>query len=231
MIIIDAGHGGWDPGGGSNNYFKEKDLTLKISEYQNKRLNDLGISNKLVRNTDETLTPSERIDRIESLSTNSDDILISNHINTGNDQGGEIIYSIRSKNVLPQKISENLQDVGLKIRNVYQRVLSSGNDYYFILRDTLFQNAMIIEYGFASNENDTTLLLYDWPKLAEAVVKALAEYLNISYTKPNYIIHIVKPNESLFKISQMYNTTIERIKEINNLTNDTIYPLMELYIE
>ena len=29
MIIIDAGHGGFDPGGGSNVYFKEKDLTKK----------------------------------------------------------------------------------------------------------------------------------------------------------------------------------------------------------
>ena len=32
-LIIDAGHGGFDPGGGSNIYFKEKDLTLKISNY------------------------------------------------------------------------------------------------------------------------------------------------------------------------------------------------------
>lgn len=30
MVIIDAGHGGWDPGGGSNSYFKEKDMTKKL---------------------------------------------------------------------------------------------------------------------------------------------------------------------------------------------------------
>ena len=29
MVIIDAGHGGWDPGGGTNAYFKEKDMTKK----------------------------------------------------------------------------------------------------------------------------------------------------------------------------------------------------------
>ena len=28
QIIIDPGHGGFDPGGGSNNFFKEKDLNL-----------------------------------------------------------------------------------------------------------------------------------------------------------------------------------------------------------
>ena len=32
---------------------------------------------------------------------------------------------------------------------------------------------MIIEYGFANNEEDTNRLLYEWPKLAEEVVKVL----------------------------------------------------------
>ena len=32
-IIIDPGHGGFDPGGGSNQYFKEKDINLLISNY------------------------------------------------------------------------------------------------------------------------------------------------------------------------------------------------------
>ena len=33
-VIIDPGHGGYDPGGGSNQYFKEKDINLLISKYQ-----------------------------------------------------------------------------------------------------------------------------------------------------------------------------------------------------
>ena len=41
MIIIDAGHGGWDPGGGSNEYFKEKEMTKKISDYQKRRFDEL----------------------------------------------------------------------------------------------------------------------------------------------------------------------------------------------
>ena len=43
MVIIDAGHGGSDPGGGSNQYWKEKDLNLKISLYEYERLKQLGI--------------------------------------------------------------------------------------------------------------------------------------------------------------------------------------------
>ena len=76
MIIIDPGHGGWDPGGGSNNYFKEKDLTLKISDYQNKRFNELGLPSTLTRTSDTTLTPSDRLTRIQNLGATKNDILI-----------------------------------------------------------------------------------------------------------------------------------------------------------
>ena len=40
MIIIDPGHGGSDIGGGSNNFWQEKDLALKISLYQYQRFLD-----------------------------------------------------------------------------------------------------------------------------------------------------------------------------------------------
>ena len=76
-IIIDPGHGGFDPGGGSNQYFKEKDINLLISNYQNARFKELGIDSQLVRNNDETLTPKNRIDRINTFNPSSSDILIS----------------------------------------------------------------------------------------------------------------------------------------------------------
>ena len=154
-IIIDPGHGGFDPGGGSNKYFKEKDVNLLISNYQNARFKELGIDSQLVRTYDETLTPKNRIDRINTFSPTSSDILISNHINVGGDSGGEVIYSVRGNKDLPNLIANNLTSTGLKIRNVYQRKNRLGKDFYFVQRDTIPNNALIIEYGFADNELDS----------------------------------------------------------------------------
>jgi N-acetylmuramoyl-L-alanine amidase len=221
-VIIDAGHGGFDPGGGSNNYFKEKDKVLQISKYQKQRFDELGIPSVLVRNNDSTLNPNERINKIKSLSNNTNDILISNHINSGKDKGGEIIYSIRGTNILPKQIANNLKDTGLTIRNVYTRIGRTNKDYYFILRDTPFNNAMIIEYGFATDELDTNRLVYNWQVLAESVVKSISSYLQIPYTPPKYLYYVVKNNDSLYKIAQKFNTTIDSIKQLNNLKNDII---------
>ena len=224
MVIIDAGHGGFDPGGGSNIYFKEKDITSKISKYMKKRFDELGIPSVLVRTGDETLNPSERISKIVSLGAKDNDILISNHVNSGGSKGAEVIYSLRGNNTLPNLIGNNLKQTGIPIRNIYTRRGKTGKDYYFILRNTTPNNAMIVEYGFADDDEDTYRILYNWPTLAEAVVKAVSEYLNIEYSNPNEITYIVKPNDSLYKIAEKFKTSVSKIKENNNLTTNTIYP-------
>lgn len=224
MVIIDAGHGGFDPGGGSNTSFKEKDKTLQISNYQYDRFKELGVPVKITRNLDETLNPSSRLERITSLGATKNDILISNHINTGNDRGGEVIYALRSSKVLPELIAANLKNAGLPIRNVYQRMGKTGKDYYFILRGSVPKDAMIIEYGFASDDKDTYRLLYDWVTLAESVVKSITEYLGYKYTKPKNPLYIVKPGDTLYLIARSNNTTVNSIKDKNNLTSNTIYP-------
>ncbi len=230
MIIIDAGHGGWDPGGGSNAYFKEKEINKKISDYQKMRFDELGIPAKRTRTTDETLTPSQRIARIESLGASTSDILISNHVNNAGSGGGEVIYSLKSSDVLPKQIASELAKTGLPIRNVYQKMGKTGNDFYFILRNTAPNTSMIIEYGFANNDEDTYRILYNWPEMAESVVKATANYLNVPYQKPTNITYIVKPNDSLYKIAETYNTTVDKIKDLNGLTSNTIYPSAQLLI-
>ena len=230
MVIIDPGHGGFDPGGGSNKYFKEKDINSLISDYQKKRFDELGVPSKRTRTSDITLNPQERVEQVQALGASPSDIIISNHVNSGGDSGGEVIYSLKTKPDLPKKIASELAKTGLRIRNVYQRMGKTGKDFYFILRNTTPLTSMIIEYGFADNEKDALRLLYEWPSLAESVVKAITEYLNVPYFPPKTITYVVKPNDSLYKIANNFNTTVDLIKQENDLTSDIIYPGNVLYI-
>ena len=86
-IVIDAGHGGEDPGASGNGII-EKDLTLKISKYMYDQFMKLGIPVTLVRSEDETVDPTERVNRILNSYGNSDNVIvISNHINAGGGDG------------------------------------------------------------------------------------------------------------------------------------------------
>lgn len=82
-IVVDAGHGGSDPGAVSGG-LQEKDFTLDASLYMYDRFNELGIPVKLTRSTDETLPKQDRINRILNAFGNRNDVIvISNHINAG----------------------------------------------------------------------------------------------------------------------------------------------------
>ena len=82
-IVIDAGHGGEDPGAVGNDII-EKDYTLKISQYMYDLFKQNGIDVSITRNSDTTLSPTERVDKILSFyGDNEDVIIISNHINAG----------------------------------------------------------------------------------------------------------------------------------------------------
>ena len=82
-IVIDPGHGGEDFGAIGNGIY-EKDYNLKISKYMYDRFKELGIPVTLTRDTDISLTPSERANKVLSAyGNNSDVIVISNHLNAG----------------------------------------------------------------------------------------------------------------------------------------------------
>ena len=82
-IVIDAGHGGDDPGAVGNNIV-EKDLTLDISNYMYNEFKKMGIPVSITREDDITLSPSERTKKILSFYGNNPNIIvISNHINAG----------------------------------------------------------------------------------------------------------------------------------------------------
>ena len=180
ILIIDPGHGGNDPGGGSNKHWKEKDFNLKVSLYQLDRFIELGIPTAITRRTDVTLGPTERAKFVRESGAK---YCISNHVNAGGGEGAETIHSIYSKPTMARVILDEIVKAGQKERRVFVRTLPNNpkRDYYFMHRETGVVETTIVEYGFADNANDTERLLANWNKYAESVVLAFCLHIGHPY--------------------------------------------------
>lgn len=82
-IVVDAGHGGEDPGAINGN-IKEKDFNLKVANYIYNRFKELGVPVSITRDTDRTVDRNERVSSILNAFGNDPNVIVlSNHINSG----------------------------------------------------------------------------------------------------------------------------------------------------
>ena len=228
-VVIDPGHGGDDPGATGNNKY-EKDFTLKISKYMYDRLKELGVPVTLTRDTDETLTPTNRVNKILSAYGNDPNVIVvSNHLNAGGGTGAEVIYALRNDPTLANSILQNIGQTGQTTRRIYQRRLPSDTtkDYYFIHRNTGQTEPVIIEYGFIDDNATNYKFLEDnYKELAEAVIKAITNYKGIPYIAPSGTTqtstYTVQKGDTLYSISKKYNTTVDELKQVNNLSANNL---------
>ena len=226
-VIIDPGHGGTDSGATGNNLL-EKDYNLLISKYMYDRFKELGVPVAITRDSDTTLSPTDRVNTILNKFGNSSDvILISNHVNSGGGEGAEVIYALRNRDTLARRILENIGAAGQETRKYYQRRLPSdtSKDYYFIHRNTGNLEPLIVEYGFIDNTKDVEFLKENYKELAEAVIAAVANYIGVPYKAPNGLItntYVVQKGDSLYSIANKLGTTVSELKKENNLTTNTL---------
>ena len=226
-VIIDPGHGGTDSGATGNNLL-EKDYNLLISKYMYDRFKQLGVPVAITRDSDTTLSPTDRVNTILNKFGNSSDvILISNHVNSGGGEGAEVIYALRNRDILARRILENIGATGQETRKYYQRRLPSdtSKDYYFIHRNTGNLEPLIVEYGFIDDTKDVEFLKENYKELAEAVISAVANYIGVPYTPPEGITtntYVVQKGDSLYSIANKLGTTVSELKKENNLTTNTL---------
>ena len=186
-VVIDAGHGGDDPGKIGINGAPEKDINLRITEKLRQYLEADGIRVVLTRETEDGLydasAPNKKVQdmkrRIEKIEQTDPVLTVSIHQNSYSDP------QVKGPQVFYYADSENGRNLALAIQEELNRQLSvarpreaKGNrTYYLLKRSPSVIN--IVECGFLTNPEEAQLLKKEeyQTKIAMSVADGIDTYL------------------------------------------------------
>lgn len=170
-IVIDAGHGGTDPGA-IGSYLYEKEATMETSERVAERLRAEGANVILTRTGDESISLEERVYLSNSYQA---DLFISIHYDSTPEgvfrTGTTTYYYSDSDMHLAELVNEKLTN-NLPLPN---NGTAFGN--YLVLRENA-QPALLLELGYMNNDSDVSTFDSEYYQglVADSIYQALAEY-------------------------------------------------------
>ncbi|MEW8973989.1 MAG: N-acetylmuramoyl-L-alanine amidase family protein [Tissierellaceae bacterium] len=183
LIVIDAGHGGSDPGASSITGKREKDLALSVSNKLNNSLKAKGYNTLMTRNTDVFVDLYERA-RIANI--NNADIFVSIHGNsfTNNKtvKGIEVYYWPKDKSKIKEEeqypLAKSIFDELIRATSASSRGVKTNA--YVVIKETRMP-AVLIETGFLTNPEEEKLLYSDeyQNKMVEGIIKGIENYFEI----------------------------------------------------
>lgn len=188
VVVIDAGHGGFDPGKVGVNGELEKNINLSIAQKLKEflELNDCEVV--MTRATDEGLysasdsnkKSADMKKRVDIIRETTPDIAISIHQNSftkESSKGAQVFYHVDSKE--GKELAESIQEQLKKTLNDGNRRVAKSNDSYFMLKKSVCP-LVIVECGFLSNYTEAKLLMEDayQEKIAWSIHLGVMNYLN-----------------------------------------------------
>lgn len=205
VVVIDAGHGGYD-GGAESTFngvtYSEKYMNLKIAQACRDELQKYyGVTVYMTRDDDTFVKLEDRTAYAKSVGA---DVFVSIHNNSsesGAANGATVFYPNSNYNAsigstgegLAQSILNNLTQFGLKNNGVQIRNSESGDtyadgslcDYYSVIRGSKKRGfpGLIVEHAFLSNQSDAEKYLNADAKLTAlgvADAKGIAAYYGLS---------------------------------------------------
>lgn len=180
-IVIDAGHGGWDPGKVRSDGTEEKTINLDISQKLQQYL-EQGGANIFTTRIDDSALSKKKIEDLKQrkLIANGDeiDVFVSIHQNSFPDKtakGAQVFYYKNSEN--GKKLAECIQNQIKQFLDSENNRVPKPNGEYYILKNTKCAS-VIVECGFLSNETENALLNSDEyrRKIAWAIYMGITDF-------------------------------------------------------
>ena len=186
-VVVDAGHGGSDPGKVGINNAMEKDINLQIAGILKKFLEAEGIHVVMTRSGDGGLyeegASNKKVqdmkNRLAVIEEAEPVLVVSIHQNSYHEEyvnGAQVFYYKTSAQ--GKQLAELLQEQ-LKMLNPENQRQAKGNDSYYLLKKTA-KPIVIVECGFLSNraEAEKLILPLYQEKLAWNIHMGIMKYLN-----------------------------------------------------
>lgn len=189
-VVIDAGHGGDDPGKVGINGAKEKDINLAIAEKVKKYLEANDIQVVMTRETDEGLynsgTSNKKVQdmkkRIALIDETKPELAVSIHQNSYPEEyvhGAQVFYYTGSAS--GKELAEDIQKQLVTKVDPENKRQVKANDSYYLLKKTGIP-IVIVECGFLSNSEEAKKLCEEeyQEQVAWAIHMGILQYLNES---------------------------------------------------
>ena len=187
-VVIDAGHGGMDPGKVGVNEILEKEINLQIAQKLKSFLEAADVQVVLTRKTDaglyEETDGNKKIAdmkaRCRVIDESGADIVVSIHQNSFHDpsvKGAQVFYYTHSEE--GKKLAEEIQAGFTGLSGTENTRQAKGNtDYYLLLHAA--QPIVIVECGFLSNPDEASKLKEEeyQEKVAWVIHLGILRYLN-----------------------------------------------------
>lgn len=172
VLLLDAGHGGKDPGT-SGNGMQEKNLTLTIAQKIEQKLQGSGIKVYMTRDSDVYPENSTRAQTANDIA----DLMVSIHINSGPEtaNGTETLYQVHandsSSRLTSKQLAEILQANMISATGNTNRGAKLWTDVLILNRTTV--PSVIVEVIFITNTGDA--LKISNPAYQDQVAQAIAD--------------------------------------------------------
>ena len=175
LVIIDAGHGGPDPGAVGRDNLRETDITLDVAQQVAQQLENMGIATRMTRTGEYDLDLAPRVNMAEQLNAT---LFVSIHANSISlerpDVSGLETYYYDSGLNLAKDIHQTILDAtGMKDRGVRKA------RFYVLTRTSM--PAVLVETGFVTGMEDANNFRNPRfrSQMAEAIARGVSQYLNV----------------------------------------------------
>lgn len=189
-IVLDAGHGGDDPGKIGINGCREKDINLVIARKVKKYLEANDVYVVMTRETEDGLYDADADNkkvqdmkrRVEIIEETEPLAAVSIHQNSYPEEyvnGAQVFYYADSKE--GERLALLLQEQLKSTLNPENHRQTKANDSYYILKKTGIPT-VIAECGFLSNYREAQLLMTEeyQDRVAWAIHMGIMQYINES---------------------------------------------------